>query len=261
MEIAESTDPGKKRSHNEDSLIVDERRGIFIVADGMGGHLSGEIASRMAVEVAYDYLSRKIDTKKIDASNIDAKSIIRILKTALNKAHEAVKISSDGDMTLKGMGTTLVIMIIIDDNAFIAHAGDSRAYLIRDDIKQITTDHSLGNYLMRKKKLPRDKVPARAWHTITQAVGVSVMFKPQLKKISLESNDVLLLCSDGLTDMLQDEEIKNLVVNNREDDFEKIADLLVEAANRKGGRDNISVVLVKHGLSQIGSFWRTSLSF
>ncbi|MDM8517409.1 Stp1/IreP family PP2C-type Ser/Thr phosphatase [Desulfobacterales bacterium HSG16] len=255
MEVAESTDPGKKRSHNEDSLIVDERRGIFIVADGMGGHLSGEIASRMAVEVAYDYLSRKID------KNIDAKNIVRILKTALNNAHEAVKISSDGDMTLKGMGTTLVIMVIIDDSAFIAHAGDSRAYLIRNDIRQITTDHSLGNYLIRKKKIPKEKVPARAWHTITQAVGVSIKFQPQLKKISLEQNDVLLLCSDGLTDMLRDEEIKAIIENDREDGFEKIADLLVEAANRKGGRDNISVVIVKHGVSQIGSFWRTSLSF
>ena len=256
MEIAESTDPGKKRSHNEDSLIVDERRGIFIVADGMGGHLSGEIASRMAVEVAYDYLSRNI------ANNTKPKDILRLLKTALNKAHKAVKISSDGDATLKGMGTTLVIMIIMDDSAFIAHAGDSRAYIIRDDeIKQITTDHSLGNYLMINKKLPKEKVPARAWHTITQAVGVSIKFQPQLRKKSLEKNDVLLLCSDGLTDMLRDDEIKTLVVNNREDDFEKISDLLVEAANRKGGRDNISVVLVKHGVSQIGSFWRTSLSF
>jgi len=245
MSVDYKTDAGKRRPHNEDSIIVDHNKGIFLLADGMGGHQAGEIASKMAVEVAYDYL---LNTVRKTSSK---KKIFESLKSAILRAHEVIKLSAESNEDFTGMGTTLVLMIVKDDRAYICHAGDSRAYLIREKINQITTDQTWANHLIKNKKVPSGKIPAQASHVLTQAVGVSSAIVPELKEIRLMQEDVMLLCSDGLTDMLKDHEIKSIVEKYRHKDFNKTAPALVRAANYRGGRDNISVVLMKYRRSKI----------
>lgn len=243
MKVDYRTDTGKRRTHNEDSIIVDRERGIFLLADGMGGHQAGEVASRMAVEVAHDHLLTLLKPDNTDAE------LFKLLTSALFKAHRSIKMSSTEDnLSLMGMGTTLVLTLVRNDIAYICHAGDSRAYLIREDIiKQITKDQTWGNYLIERKKIAREEVPPQSWHILTQAVGVTNKITPELKKVKLKEDDMLLLCSDGLTDMLSDKEIKKIV---RKYLFDKTAITLVKEANKKGGKDNISVVLMKYKKSE-----------
>jgi PPM family protein phosphatase len=245
MKVDYKTDIGKKRSQNEDSLVIDEKRGIYLLADGMGGHQAGEVASRMAVEVAYDSL---VHTIARDTSDDD---IPGILKEALFKAHDAIKLSTKIDIDYEGMGTTLIQMVVRKDRAYVCNTGDSRIYLIRDKIRQVTKDQTWGDYLVEHKNIEPEKIPAQSWHILTQAVGVTANIRPELKRINLKDNDVLLMCSDGLTDMLSDEEIEHIVIESKEDAFNKAAVNLVDAANIKGGRDNISVVLVKYNSLKI----------
>lgn len=240
MNVDYRTDTGKRRDHNEDSIMVDNKRGIFLLADGMGGHQAGEVASRMAVEVAYDYLAAMI---KPGCSRVE---IFKHLTSALSKADHSIKISTKDNFSLMGMGTTLVMTVIIKNRAYICHTGDSRAYLIRKDIKQITKDQTWGNYLVEQKKTPREKIPRQSWHILTQAVGVTNKITPELKEVKLEQEDILLLCSDGLTDMLKDNEVEKIIRKYKDNHFNKTAFVLVEAANYRGGRDNISVVVVKY---------------
>lgn len=245
MKVNYKTDVGKKRSQNEDSLVVDEKRGIYLLADGMGGHQAGEVASRMAVEVAYDFLLHTVGRDTSD------EELPGILKEALFKAHEAIKLSTKIDMDYEGMGTTLIQLMVRKDKAFVCNTGDSRVYLIRDRIRQVTKDQTWGDYLVEHKNMEPEKIPAQSWHILTQAVGVTAKIRPELKRINLKDDDVLLMCSDGLTDMLTDKEIEEIVRRSRDDGFNKAAVELVDAANRKGGRDNISVVLVKYNSLKI----------
>ncbi len=240
MDISCKTDVGKKRVHNEDSLIVDDKKNIFIVADGMGGHKSGEWASKMAVEVAYDYI---VSTMKKDYKD---KEISSLLRTALIKAHETIKLSEKLDFNFKGMGTTLVLMLIRENKAFICHVRDSRAYLISGHIRQITKDQTLGNYLMEHEHKNPEEIPLKAWHTITQAVGVSEKLNPELNCVELKTGDIIILCSDGLTDMLTDNEIEAIVKKHQKEHIKIMADILVKLANSKGGKDNVSVVVVRY---------------
>lgn len=239
MITAEKSDPGKKRTNNEDRFFVDKDQGIFLLADGMGGHQAGEVASNLAVEEAYAYLKDKISQTN------DEKDISKLLAEALFQAHDAIKEKSKNDLNLMGMGTTLVEMVIKGEEAYICHVGDSRAYLLRNGIEQITRDQTVGDYLVEHNVMKREQVPHQKWHTLTQAVGVSESIVPEIKHVEFKTGDLLLLCSDGLTDMLSDEEIEEIVQKHR-NDINKAADALIEEANHKGGRDNISVVLVKN---------------
>lgn len=292
MKVAYKSDLGRKRKNNEDAIRVDESKGIFLLADGMGGHQAGEVASDLAVNEAYAYLKDGVNLTK------DEKDVRKLLVEALLKAHDAIREKSKTDLNLRGMGTTLVELVIKDDKAYICHVGDSRVYLLRicdeckkkepnievseekeekgflgwgkkkkpkkqkgkeaafeegkeadeetviEGIKQITKDQTIGNYLVECNIMKREEVPPQKWHTLTQAVGVSENIVPELNHIELNTKDLLLLCSDGLTDMLTDEEIKEVIQRYR-DDLDKMTDALVEAANSKGGRDNISVVLIE----------------
>jgi len=244
MKIDFKTDSGKKRDHNEDSIIVDGKNGIILLADGMGGRQSGEVASRMAVEVAYEHLFYAIE------ENVAESDIFRILKEAFVKAHDAIKICSQNVIDLTGMGTTLILAIVKCDVAYICHAGDSRVYLTRRNMKQITKDHTVANYLAEHDKMRSEEIPEKLHHTLTQAVGVTDKIHPDINTVPLKTGDVLLFCSDGLTDMLNDKEIEKIIKKYRKKEFDKTAAALVEAANEKGGKDNISVVLVKQGTAE-----------
>jgi PPM family protein phosphatase len=285
MKIASKTDTGKVRTNNEDSILIDQERGIFILADGMGGHNAGEVASKIAVDTVHDFLKERIGI------NESAEKILHALDGAILKAHDAIKEKAVSDINFRGMGTTLVVLVVRNEKAYLCHAGDSRAYLFRDSLERLTKDHTVGDSWVEKGYMTREQVPAQQWHSLTQAVGVGDYPVPDKITVELKPGDVLLLCSDGLTDMLPDDEIAAILSpsplsspsrgedgsksalplskdasnispplrggDEGEDDvcgftygltsnINEIAESLVTEANNKGGRDNISVVLVQY---------------
>lgn len=270
MKAASKTDTGKIRTNNEDRILMDKEHGIFILADGMGGHNAGEVASELAVREAHSFILNKLDAAKNDSA------ILSVLEEAILKAHDVVREKASTDLSLSGMGTTLVELIIKGEKAYICHAGDSRAYLFRDKLERLTKDHTMGDYLVERKIMTREEVPPQQWHSLTQAVGVGDYPAPDKITIELKHGDLLFLCSDGLTDMLADDEIEKIIKENEtfmpkrgtqgkgnnpssphfgkggmggfsdEDYIDKTGDVLIEEANKKGGRDNISVVLVSY---------------
>jgi serine/threonine protein phosphatase PrpC len=240
LEIVKSvydSHPGLIRQNNEDFIFTDDTLGIYLLADGMGGHNAGEVASETAVKIVYSYLAERLSS---DSDN----EISTLLSEAMYAAHEAINSKARNDLSLMGMGATLVEVVIRGNKAFICHAGDSRAYHYRDILHRLTRDHTMGDHLLENKILPRERIPEKQWHTLTQAVGFGAPPMPDFKQVDLLSGDMLLLCSDGLTDMLTDEEIET-VIKSGNLNVDRIAKSLIEAANIKGGRDNVSVVLVK----------------
>lgn len=229
--------PGLIRQNNEDFIFTDNTLGIYLLADGMGGHNAGEVASEIAVKTVHAYLADRLAS----GSNNE---ISTLLSEAMQAAHETISTKARNDLSLMGMGTTLVEVIIRSNKAFICHAGDSRAYHYRDALHRITRDHTVGDQMLENNFLPRERIPQRQWHILTQAVGFGAPPVPDFNLVDLLSGDMLLLCSDGLTEMLTDEEIET-VIKKGNHDMDRIAKSLIDAANMKGGRDNVSVVLVK----------------
>jgi len=221
------SNPGLVRKNNEDFIHSDDSLGIYFLADGMGGHNAGEVASELAVKTAQTYLGERL-------SSANDHEISVILSESMKAAHDAVNAKAKTDLSLMGMGTTLVEVVVRNNKAFICHAGDSRAYLYRDTLQRLTRDHTMGDHLLENNILPRERIPERQWHTLTQAVGVGDPPVPDIKQIDLASGDMLLLCSDGLTDMLTDMEIGALIAGGNSD-LKNIAQGLVDAANNKGG--------------------------
>jgi len=340
LQAAGKTDQGLKRLNNEDSLLVDEESGIYIIADGMGGHSAGEVASALAMKTVnaglkeglsgcewvsspHVHLPQDGDRKEEDTA------LRQIMMDAIQAAHRAIQQKTVTDSTLAGMGTTLVAMIIRAGCAYICHSGDSRAYLfrknmrehsresdrenlrenirasaqekpritIRENLRQLTVDHTVGEYLVTTEGIPRDRVPPRQWHILTQALGTEADPSPDFTTLALRHGDLLLLCTDGLTDMLPDIEIESILnchdrpastggknseheaatllqlpqpggiqrrdhsnadtppgqldapvedLGTRAADLEFLAENLVAAANARGGRDNISLILVRY---------------
>jgi len=228
---------GLVRQNNEDFIFADDTLGIYLLADGMGGHNAGEVASEMAVKTAHTYLAERLLS---DSDN----EISTLLSEAMHVAHEAINTKARNDLSLMGMGTTLVEVVVRDNKAFICHAGDSRAYHYRDALQRITRDHTMGDHMLENNFLPRERIPVNQWHTLTQAVGFGAPPVPDFKQVDLFPCDMLLLCSDGLTDMLTDEEIEAIIQGGNLN-IDSITKSLIDAANIKGGRDNVSVVLVK----------------
>lgn len=239
MKVAYKSDKGKKRKNNEDCIRVDNERGIFLLADGMGGYQAGEIASKMGVEEAYSYIKSRIKRKRSE------KGFLKLLVEALFSAHDAIREKSSTNINLMGMGTTLIEMIIKGNRAYVSHIGDSRVYYLCSEIKQITEDQTIGNYLVNHNIMRPEDVPIEQWHSLTQALGLSETLVPEMKQIELKEGDFILLCSDGLTDMLEEVDIEKIIQENK-NDINKAVDVLVDEANKKSGKDNISVVLVEY---------------
>lgn len=237
MNVAWKTDTGSLRPINEDRILVDAERGIFLLADGLGGHNAGEIASDLAVNEAYAYIAGEM------ALAADESAILSIMEEALCCAHRAIQAKAATDRNLQGMGTTLVELCILNRYAYVCHAGDSRAYLFRNVLKRITRDHTVGDSCVERGEMVSDKVPPRLWHVLTQAVGTNNCPVPDKTKIEVSPGDILIVCSDGLTDMLTDEEIQQVIMNHR-DEVGEIVEALAADANSKGGKDNISVISI-----------------
>jgi serine/threonine protein phosphatase PrpC len=248
VRFAGDTHVGLTRSHNEDSihLPVDER--LAIVADGMGGHASGEVASKMAVDTVVEYFKETAEEQiltwpfKVDRQGgADVMRLVTAIKLANVKIHE----QAQRDPACKGMGTTIVSALFLDDRIIIAHVGDSRLYRLREGtIALVTEDHSLINDYIKMKRMTAEE--AAAWphkNVIVRALGMKESVQVDIHTDSAKLGDCFLLCSDGLSGMISDEEIREIV--DGEKDLDRAAERLISAANAAGGKDNITVVLAR----------------
>lgn len=232
------TDVGMKRQVNQDFIYSHDTKighlsNLFIVADGMGGHKAGDYASRCCVETM---------TEQIGISNL--RTPVGILEEAINKANEVLVKKSGLEEEYEGMGTTMVAATIMGSNMYVANVGDSRLYLIRNDIRQITEDHSLVEEMVRSGEL--DKKDARVHpnkNIITRAVGTNRFVIADYFEVPIREGDVILLCSDGLTNMVEDDEILK-IIKKYFGNLKEAGECLIEAANQYGGKDNIAVILI-----------------
>lgn len=224
------TDIGKLRKQNEDAAWFDEDRAVFAVADGMGGHLAGEVASGMAIE-AVQRMARE-----------NACPGIAALRETVASAHETILAHAQDHIECAGMGTTLSVLWLGQNYAYIAHVGDSRIYRLREgSLTQITQDHSLVEELVRAGLITREQArthPRR--NIITRALGTHGENEPDLLVTDVRDGDLFLLCTDGLTGMVTDGDIERVL---RENDMETAADTLLSLALDAGGRDNVTLIL------------------
>ena len=235
MKIAYKTDVGLVRKGNEDSLYVDEKLGLLIVADGIGGYQAGEVASQMAVEIIPPMLKDELEEKG---------QIQKRILEAIYKANDEILAAVGKDPSLKGMGTTVVLALCNDDEIYIAHVGDSRAYLVRKNkLEQVTEDHSVAFQLLKAGRITVEEArhhPLR--HVITQALGTQSYLVPDINSFTWSKGGYLLLCSDGLTDMVEDKTIEEVVLREK-GNLKAKCERMVELAKEAGGRDNITVIL------------------
>ena len=248
IEIFGLTDVGLVRDHNEDSIGENRDLGLAVLADGMGGHRGGEVASAIAVSTILESLDKEL--KNIKSGNIDEVTGYRLESIAVNdavtKANENVFTSSNENSQYRGMGTTVVVLLFHDNRFTGAHVGDSRLYRYRDnELEQITRDHSLMQELVDKGFYTTEQArESLNKNLVTRAIGAEESVQVDIHEDAALPEDIYLLCSDGLTDMLEDEVIKNTITNSSED-LEKIATELIRLSNESGGKDNISVILAK----------------
>lgn len=242
------THVGRQRQHNEDAFLVEQTAKLFLVADGMGGHAAGEIASRIAVDSISEFI---LHTKEDDGTWPHAYDehytrTTNRLMAALRMANQRVLEAMKKDARLRGMGTTVVACMADDEKMSVAHVGDSRAYLIRNgQLSRITNDHSWVFEQVQAGMLTEaeaEKHPLR--NVITRALGGALQVTPDASEISAQPGDVFLLCSDGLTGMVPENEILRVVTANA-NDLPKACQQLIDAANERGGLDNVTAVLVR----------------
>ncbi len=230
------SDRGRLRPHNEDALLVDADHGVFAVADGMGGHAAGEVASGIAIEALRELLSRPRDA---DAD------VPALLGAAIDESNRRIAARGDENPDFRHMGTTIVVAVTDGRRCWIAHVGDSRAYLVRgDSIRQLTSDHSFVNELVRLGMISREQAardPRR--NVVTRALGSGTVVTPDIVEEEAGPGDLIVLCSDGLNTMLDDPAILELA-RSRGDDAEGLCAALVEAANDAGGEDNVTVIVL-----------------
>ncbi|WP_321421910.1 protein phosphatase 2C domain-containing protein [uncultured Methanobacterium sp.] len=235
MEVGYKTDIGLNRAKNEDSFCIDVDLSLFIIADGMGGYNGGEIASSLAVKTVYNYLKEK--------SMFNYNNIRFYISNAIYKAHNIIKNHAKTDDRLKKMGTTLVLALYFSNKFYIANVGDSRAYVIKkEDIIQISEDQVLGKDLLKKGIISKKDFNDKFKHVITYALGKSNI-EINYNEIKLDIGDYILLCTDGLTNMLMDEEIFRIIHRTKGNTQAK-CDKLIKNAIEKGGSDNITLILV-----------------
>ncbi|HEY1550780.1 MAG TPA: protein phosphatase 2C domain-containing protein [Kofleriaceae bacterium] len=241
------TDVGMVREHNEDSAVMETDRGFFIVADGMGGHAAGEVASAMAVDTVKRTLidsKTEIDAFKKSPGDAGRRTLVQLLQSAVLQAHQAVYQRGQSESDKQGMGTTLDVVLVAGAEAFVAHVGDSRTYLIRDGrSSQITTDHTVAEVLVIEGKLTIEEAQVSPLRTIlVNAIGVSADVGVEMAHVTLKRGDRLMLCSDGLHDYFPvEEEIAQRLSAEKPGDA--LAEM-VELAKTRGGHDNITGVAI-----------------
>ncbi|MFZ5892435.1 MAG: cyclic nucleotide-binding domain-containing protein [Myxococcota bacterium] len=254
VQFAALTDVGRQREHNEDNFLVDKKLGLFVVCDGMGGHAAGEVASALAVRTLHEELRREADlirdyaAQKGGSARVSKRDITNLLEFATNRASSRVHAEALKDAKKRGMGTTLVALLLAGGQAFIVWVGDSRVYQLREGaISQVTEDHNVYNELIKRKKMSREQVEKLAQkNAITRAVGVYEHVEPETLVIDVVAGDRFLLCSDGLSGYYE-EDLEGLGRTLSNPDADAAVRSLVEHANAQGGKDNITAVVVTAG--------------
>ena len=247
IESIAKTDVGKKRTINEDAYLDLNNSSLFVVADGMGGHAAGEIASKMAVEIISDFVQKSHNKKITWPFGLNANYPLEAnrLNNAIKLANKEIYSKANSDFSIAGMGTTIVAMIIRDGVAYLAHVGDSRAYLIRNSsIKRLTADHSWVEDQIKAGNLTEDEAkqhPMR--NVITRALGTHETVEVDHLLHHSNAGDYFILCSDGLTTHLNDSEILQ-ALHKHDGMLANVVDFLIAEANLKGGEDNITVLIV-----------------
>jgi serine/threonine protein phosphatase PrpC len=246
LEASARTDPGPVRENNEDNFHVDVDQGLFVVADGMGGHASGEVASEIAVSTVVDLLLEEDDpdeTRLSVAAGSDVERVRERIRYTMNQASQRIRRESLANPVHSGMGTTLVVLLIEGGQAYLGHVGDSRAYLFRDGrIERLTRDHTVVQQEIDAGRLTPELariVPHK--NILTQSVGYHGPVEPDTLAQAVRPNDIFLLCSDGLTDPLDDEHLERIIASTPLDD---LAEVLVQKAIEHGTEDNVTVVVV-----------------
>jgi PPM family protein phosphatase len=232
--VASRSDTGRKRTANEDFFAADEKLGLFVVGDGLGGHVAGRRASELGVGVFCETVAAEADD-----------SPLAVLRLAFARANDAIRRLAERDPQLRGMGTTLAALWLRGDEALLAHAGDSRLYLFRSGaLHALTLDHSLVGERVARGELTLEQArihPSR--HVITRAVGVLETVDPDVASLRPRPSDVFVICSDGICAQLTDVEIRDCLQDCRSD-LSRASKELVDLANARGGEDNATVILV-----------------
>ena len=248
LQSASLTDPGRVRDHNEDCIEARPEIGLFVLADGMGGYNAGEVASGMATSLIADGLQETWKPRDVDRMGRDeAKAAsMKLIEEQIGRANNAIFTTSQNNPECAGMGTTLVVCLYYDNFMTVAHIGDSRLYRLRGEaMEQVTRDHSLlqeqldsGLITPEEAKLSQNK------NLVTRALGIDPVVEPELHVYETQPDDIYLLCSDGLSDMVDDEEIRLTLITLKSNPSLTVQQL-VQAANDNGGRDNISAMLIR----------------
>jgi protein phosphatase len=245
LDVAGLTDVGRVRTSNEDNFGYDERLGIFVVCDGMGGHAAGEVASRIAVESVLRYFREREPTPQQQAYPDDAPLGARMLAEAVKQANDAILEYAELHRNTSGMGTTLVAARFAEGSVSIANVGDSRIYLLREgELLQLTEDHSLVMEQVRRGMLTLDEAKhSSAQNIITRALGTDETTLPDLGEFPAQVGDVLLLATDGVLRHVEDTEIREILV--QVSSLKAACETLITAANDGGGDDNSTCILIR----------------
>ena len=249
LEIATCTDPGMVRSHNEDSIAADPQNGLVVLADGMGGYNAGEVASGMATTVIVTEMRQILqNAKPYDVDTRTSEEIAaRLVREQVLKANSSIYQAAQSQPQYAGMGTTLIVCLFYDNRLLVAHLGDSRLYVLRDgEFRQVTRDHSLLQEQIDSGIItPEQAKKAQHKNLVTKALGIDPTVEPEIHEYPTRSGDIYLLCSDGLCDMVEDEDIAMTLQTLGKGNLKLAAQHLVQMANDNGGRDNVSVILVR----------------
>jgi protein phosphatase len=240
------SDVGRKRPHNEDAYLCDDRLGLYVVADGVGGHAKGEVAAQESIEQVQNWVlsgRARIDALTAAPSDDAAYQVRRLLESAVQQACYMVFGMAEQDPERKGMSTTISALLISGQTAFIAQVGDSRVYMMREDrVRQLTEDHTLINYKLKHGLITQEEAErAPGKNVITRAVGHRDYVEVDTTSVAIKPGDRFLLCSDGLHGYLQEKEIAPLLILSPLGDA---ARQFIALANARGGRDNITAIIV-----------------
>lgn len=244
-----ATDVGKVRDHNEDNFLVDKKLSLYVVADGMGGHAAGEVASAIAVRTVHEELKAErelLEEYVVNPRMVGPRKVLAVFEHAVQRACAKIHEEAQLDSAKRGMGTTLSALLILDHQGFIAHVGDSRIYLLRGGrVQQVTEDHTVYNELIKRGKLSREQIEKVAQkNAITRAVGVYERVEVDTLGIEVLPGDAFLLCSDGLHGYVDDpQQLAPLLAK----DGNEAPKALIDLANGAGGKDNITAVVVRMG--------------
>jgi protein phosphatase len=244
----EVTDVGKVRDHNEDTIGAEPDIGLWVLADGMGGYNAGEVASGIAVKTIIDLVTQACKREKraeIESGSGYMRQTIA-LRDAIHRANKVINQTAQSQPQCEGMGTTLVASLFYDNRVSIAHVGDSRMYRMRGNrFEQITMDHSLLQELVDRGFYSQEEAQRSTNRNyVTRALGVEANVEVEVQEIEVQKDDFFLMCSDGLPDMVEDEDI-HLTISTFANDVRTVGEQLIKLTNDNGGRDNVSVILVR----------------